>query len=162
MPNSYVNVGTCARALGLQLQISIRASGAFAFFVVAGSTARPASSTKAIAVASETSATIEQFKKERIALRALSLSTRGREFLDQIEPPPAKVARTGYSQSRTRRVTSPAAFAALDKTAGFRVLAFDVNDNAAVRATDAGLGWHESTGELSKSLFASFTVVAKN
>jgi hypothetical protein len=77
----------------------------------------PAANAPAKSAESDTSATIEQFKKDRAALRALSLSTPGKQFLDQIESLPPKLTRTIYSQPSTRRTVSPAAFAALDAAA---------------------------------------------
>ncbi len=45
--------------------------------------------------------------------------------------------------------------------AGFSVLALDANDDAQVRAMGAALAWDKDMGDLSKNLFALYTVVRK-
>jgi SAM-dependent methyltransferase len=47
------------------------------------------------------------------------------------------------------------------EAAGFAVLAFDTNDDTAIRAIGAALGWQKDMGDLEKNLFALFTVVQK-
>ncbi len=47
------------------------------------------------------------------------------------------------------------------EAAGFAVLAFDVNDDAAIRVLGASLNWQKNMGELEKNVFALYTVVQK-
>ncbi|MFT5285340.1 MAG: hypothetical protein ACI8TQ_001503 [Planctomycetota bacterium] len=49
------------------------------------------------------------------------------------------------------------------KAAGFEVLAFNVNDDRAVRAMTSQLGWHEEpqSMDLENNLFATFTILRK-
>jgi SAM-dependent methyltransferase len=111
MPFSYTQFRASARGFATAIAVCM---GMIAS--VAHSQA-PAANAPARGAESDTSATIEQFKKDRAALRALPLSAPGKQFLDQVEALPPKVNRTIYSQSSTRRTVSPAAFAALDVTA---------------------------------------------